>query len=193
MIHLPSAGGSSEQAATGLTAAGRGWDLCREVIDMTPDQIRAIRQQHNLTAEGLAEVLGVNCKTVNNWEQAIAIPVGPALILLQALRDGNATAGVAVWSVRVGNDCGDFPADSDELTHDAISRIAAAHPAVTQWDGLRFRLYCGDTRKLEFRTDDSWSYYDCSSRSLHRLDIAFAPRTVGELRQLCLRLRMPFG
>lgn len=66
---------------------------------MTPDQIRAIRQQHNLTAEGLAAVLGVSRKTVHNWEQELAVPTGPALLMLQALRDGSVTAGGMTWSV----------------------------------------------------------------------------------------------
>lgn len=66
---------------------------------MTPDQIRAIRQQHDLSAKGLAAAIGVSLKTVNNWEQGFAIPVGASLILLQALRDGTVTAGGAVWSV----------------------------------------------------------------------------------------------
>lgn len=71
---------------------------------MTADQIRAIRRQHNLTADNLAGLIGVSRKTVHNWEQELAVPTGPALLLLTALRDGTATAGEAEWSVRLGLD-----------------------------------------------------------------------------------------
>jgi DNA-binding transcriptional regulator YiaG len=65
---------------------------------MTPDQIRAIRQQHNLTAAELADVLGVSRKTIHNWEQELAVPTGPALLLLAALRDGTVDSGGVRWS-----------------------------------------------------------------------------------------------
>jgi DNA-binding transcriptional regulator YiaG len=68
---------------------------------MTPTQIKHLRHDRGLSVDAMAEMLGVSRMAVNKWEQGQRVPAGPALILLQALRNGTVTAGGAVWSVRL--------------------------------------------------------------------------------------------
>ena len=53
---------------------------------MTPQDIRAIRQQRELTQVELAQLLGVAPGTVRNWEQGIRKPNGSACILLNQMK-----------------------------------------------------------------------------------------------------------
>jgi putative transcriptional regulator len=47
-----------------------------------PD-IRAIRERLGITQAIFADVLGVNVRTVQNWEQGHRVPTGPAMALLK--------------------------------------------------------------------------------------------------------------
>lgn len=68
---------------------------------MTPTQIKHLRHDRWLSVDALAEMLGVSRMAVNKWEQGQRVPTGPALLMLQALRDGSVAAGGAVWSARI--------------------------------------------------------------------------------------------
>lgn len=70
---------------------------------MTPAQIKHLRHDRGLSVDAMAEMLGVSRMAINKWEQGQRVPTGPALLLLQALRDGAVAAGGAVWSVRLAD------------------------------------------------------------------------------------------
>jgi len=53
---------------------------------LTPDQIIQIRKQENVSQSAMAIYLGVNKKTVKNWEQGICTPSKTSLRLLQIVK-----------------------------------------------------------------------------------------------------------
>lgn len=60
---------------------------------MSPEQIKALRLRLGLSVERFAELIGSTRATVHNWEQGRVTPPGPAVRLLELLRDGLVTAG----------------------------------------------------------------------------------------------------
>jgi DNA-binding transcriptional regulator YiaG len=54
---------------------------------MTPSEIRTLRAALGLTQQALANRMGVTVTTVSRWEQGVRPLEGPALKLLEMLRD----------------------------------------------------------------------------------------------------------
>ena len=54
---------------------------------MTAAAIRAIRESAGLSQSQLARRLGVAVRTVQNWEQGLRVPRGPAVLMLETIRD----------------------------------------------------------------------------------------------------------
>jgi putative transcriptional regulator len=68
-------------------------DVRRRVAKIVPlpnysaDEIRAIRLELNLSQSTFANVLGVSQKTVEAWEAGKNIPYGPALRMMDILKN----------------------------------------------------------------------------------------------------------
>lgn len=56
---------------------------------MNPNEIKELRKEKKLTQEQLGEVCGVRNSSVSRWEKGVDSPSGPALKILQQLRDGD--------------------------------------------------------------------------------------------------------
>jgi len=54
---------------------------------VTAAAIRAIRESAGLSQSQLARRLGVAVRTVQNWEQGLRVPRGPAVLMLETIRD----------------------------------------------------------------------------------------------------------
>lgn len=54
---------------------------------MTPSEIVAIRAAAHLTQEQLAHRMRVTIRAVQFWEQGLRRPGGPAVLMLEAIRD----------------------------------------------------------------------------------------------------------
>ncbi len=54
---------------------------------MTAKQIIAIRRSAGLSQAALAHRLRVAVRTVQNWEQGLRRPSGPAVLMLEVIRD----------------------------------------------------------------------------------------------------------
>ena len=53
------------------------------VTRFRPDDVRAIREQLDVTQEEFALLIGVSVATLRNWEQGRRVPEGPARALLR--------------------------------------------------------------------------------------------------------------
>ncbi len=51
----------------------------------SPQKIKALRKQYNLSQAGIAKLINTSATTVNKWESGEKIPSGPALKLLYLL------------------------------------------------------------------------------------------------------------
>ena len=51
-------------------------------FDVTPPNVRRIRQRFSASQSGFAKMLGVSVDTIQNWEQGRCSPTGPARVLL---------------------------------------------------------------------------------------------------------------
>lgn len=71
---------------------------------MKPENIRALREQLQLTQEVFARILGVSFATVNRWENGKSIPSGDYARVLQTLGQltEDSSAGPAIDWKRVG-------------------------------------------------------------------------------------------
>lgn len=59
------------------------------LVDMSANDIRALRERHNISQAALAKLLGTGVGAVRQWEQGGRHPAGTALKLLNMLqRDG---------------------------------------------------------------------------------------------------------
>lgn len=56
---------------------------------MKPDEIKVLRKEKKLTQEALGELCGVRNSSVSRWEKGVDSPSGPALKMLERLRDGD--------------------------------------------------------------------------------------------------------
>lgn len=57
-------------------------------IEISPNEIREIRESLGLKQSEFAERIGVKQAAVSHWEQGIRQPSGAALILIENLRHG---------------------------------------------------------------------------------------------------------
>lgn len=84
---------------------------------MTPDEIKAIRQQFGASQEELARLLGINAGTVSRWERGLSTPHRQherrlrSLALDTAELDGELVMGYAT---------------ADSMTQDAMDAVRAA-------------------------------------------------------------------
>jgi putative transcriptional regulator len=73
----------------------RGESPASRTFDLTPLNIKQIRERYELTQNQFASLLGISVRTLRNWEQGRRTPVGPARVLLQiAARHPD-----AIWDV----------------------------------------------------------------------------------------------
>jgi putative transcriptional regulator len=56
-------------------------------MSMTAVEISDIRARAGLSQADLARKLGVSTHTVQNWEQGLRKPGGPAILMLEVIRD----------------------------------------------------------------------------------------------------------
>ena len=54
---------------------------------MTAAEVIEIRRAAGLSQSQLARRLGVAVRTVQNWEQGLRVPRGPAVLMLETIRD----------------------------------------------------------------------------------------------------------
>jgi len=73
----------------------RGEAPASRTFDITPLNIKHIRERYKLTQEQFASLLGISVRTLRNWEQGRRAPGGPARVLLQVA----ARHPDAVWDV----------------------------------------------------------------------------------------------
>jgi len=64
----------------------RGEKAPSRKFDFSPPDIRAIREQVGLSQSEFATVMGVNLRTLQNWEQGRRKPHGPAVTLLKIVK-----------------------------------------------------------------------------------------------------------
>ena len=60
-------------------------NISREQLNTIGDRLRTIRDAHDLTQEGLAEVLGVQRETIGQWERGVTLPSASSLLTLSEL------------------------------------------------------------------------------------------------------------
>ena len=53
--------------------------------DLTPAQLRALRERPGLTQSDFSQMIGVSIRTLQNWEQGRREPEGPAKALLRVV------------------------------------------------------------------------------------------------------------
>lgn len=56
-----------------------------KLVRYSPQKIRALRRQYNLSQKNLANLINTNSTTISKWESGEKIPIGPALKLLHLL------------------------------------------------------------------------------------------------------------
>jgi putative transcriptional regulator len=67
-------------------AIARGEKKPSREFTFSPPNIKAIRKKMDLTQEQFAALIGVNVRTLQNWEQGRRTPHGPALALLKVAK-----------------------------------------------------------------------------------------------------------
>lgn len=55
---------------------------------MTPQEIKELRRQHNLTQQAFADRIGIKVDTVRSWESGRKTPSGPSLRVIELLKEG---------------------------------------------------------------------------------------------------------
>lgn len=64
-------------------------------VEVSPPEVRKIRQQYALTQEDFARLFGISVRTLQKWEQGSRHPQGPAKVLLNVI----AKNPQAVWDI----------------------------------------------------------------------------------------------
>jgi putative transcriptional regulator len=84
------------QAVEGIhvTTLNRGDDATAQAVTTTAASVSLIRQSAQLTQDQFARLIGVNLRTLQNWEQSRTQPTGPAKALLKIV-SANPRAAVA--------------------------------------------------------------------------------------------------
>jgi putative transcriptional regulator len=54
-------------------------------LDMLPNEIYELRQRHHLSQNDFAKLFGIRVKTLQQWEQGVRRPQGPASVLLRVI------------------------------------------------------------------------------------------------------------
>lgn len=67
-------------------AIARGEMPASRRIEVTPPDVKAIREQIGLSQSEFARLMRVSIKTLQNWEQHRRNPTGPAAALLKIVR-----------------------------------------------------------------------------------------------------------
>ncbi len=64
-------------------------------VDVPRPEVRAIRQQYDLSQQDFSRLFGISVRTLQQWEQGRRFPQGPAKVLLKVI----AKNPQAVWDV----------------------------------------------------------------------------------------------
>lgn len=64
-------------------------------VDVPRPEVRAIRQQYDLSQQDFSRLFGISVRTLQQWEQGRRFPQGPAKVLLNVI----AKNPQAVWDV----------------------------------------------------------------------------------------------
>lgn len=64
-------------------AIGKGKTKASRRFDVTPPDVKAVREQIGLSQSEFARLMRVSIKTLQNWEQHRRNPTGPAAALLK--------------------------------------------------------------------------------------------------------------
>lgn len=78
-----------EGLVKGIREAGRvkrGEIAPSRVFAFTPEEIKKIRSNLNLSQKEFSRMVFISVKTLQNWEQGRRLPQGPALALLMILK-----------------------------------------------------------------------------------------------------------
>ena len=67
-------------------AISRGEKKPARVFKFSPPNVKAIREKMGLSQSQFAALMGVNLRTLQNWEQGRRTPNGPALALLKVAK-----------------------------------------------------------------------------------------------------------
>ena len=61
----------------------RGEKQASRIFEVSPLDIKRIRNGYQLSQSQFAAMLGVSVRTLQNWEQGRRVPEGPAMVLLR--------------------------------------------------------------------------------------------------------------
>ena len=76
-----------------------------KVTELPPPDVRTIREAAKISQSQFAKLIGVNLRTLQNWEQQRTQPTGPARALLKIIDDIlDATADTATLGKTAGKD-----------------------------------------------------------------------------------------
>ncbi len=65
----------------------RGERKAKRIFSYSPLDVKSIRKNLGLSQERFSQLIHVSSRTLQNWEQGRRQPVGPALVLLKALKE----------------------------------------------------------------------------------------------------------